>query len=266
MRVGDRWMDDPARTIPRRKPSLAFTMWQAILISYMMGVIFVRRNPVRVVLEVTLPFSMLYILYVISNGEQIEMALAGSIIMAFGTSGTWVGMDIAENRIDFRMQDIFVSSPVKPMTYLAGLALAQFLVAAVPLSVIGSIIISYSDSYLNIPALIAAVTLIFGTMSAIGFFVASHISLIRTVNDTIVAIVMAVGTLPPVYYSLQSLPYHLQYLSYLAPTTHAALILQDMMHQPVPEIWSPWLSFGAMAVCMAGFLTLAAKKAGWREN
>jgi ABC-2 type transport system permease protein len=244
----------------------ALAVRQAIYISYMMGVIFVRRNPVRVVLEVTLPFSILFILYVISGGQQIELALAGSIVTAFGTSGIWVGIDIAENRIENKLQDIFVSSPVAPMTYLAGLALAQFLVAAIPLSVLGGLIIYHSGSFFNVPALIATSILIFSTMSAIGFFVSSHISLIRTVSDTIVALLMAMTTLPPVYYAMQMLPLQLQYLAYLVPNVHAALILQDMMHQPVPQGWSPWISFAAMAVSMVAFLTLAAKKAGWRDK
>jgi hypothetical protein len=56
--------------------------------------------------------------------------------MAFGSSGIWIGMDIAENQIEYRMRDIFVSSPVSPVVYLAGLALAQLLVAVIPLSIL----------------------------------------------------------------------------------------------------------------------------------
>lgn len=262
-------MDFPARdrrTKPKRKPSLALSVRRAFLVSYMMGVILVRRNPTRVVLEVSIPFSFLFVLLVVSGGEQIELALAGTLIMAFGSSGIWVGMDIAENKIEYRMQDVFVSSPVSPLVYLTGLALAQLLVALLPLSIIAGLVIHFSGSLLNVPMLAATVVLIFGTMSAIGFFVASRISMLRTVNDTIVALMIVLGMLPPVYYSVQVLPAGLQYLAYTIPTTHASLILQHMMGLPVPGGWSPGLSFAVMAAYMAGFLALAMSKAGWREK
>lgn len=218
------------------------------------------------VLEVAIPFSFLFVLFVVSGGEQIQLALAGTLIMAFGSSGIWVGMDIAEHKIEYRMQDIFVSSPVSPLTYLAGLALAQLIVALIPLSIIAGLVIYFSGSMLNLPVVLATVALIFGTMSAIGFFVASRISILRTVNDTIVALMIVLGMLPPVYYSIQVLPAELQYLAYVIPTTHASLILQHVMSLPTPHGWFPAFSFVVMVGYLAGFLTLAARKARWREG
>ena len=246
--------------------STALAIKQAFLISYMMGVIFVRRNPIRIVLEVSIPFSFLFVLFVISGGEHIHLALAGTLIMAFGSSGIWVGMDIAENKIEYKMQDIFVSSPVSPVIYLAGLALAQLVVAALPLSILAGFVIYFSGSLLNTPLLAATVIIIFGTMAAIGFFVSSHISLLRTVNDSIVALMIVLGMLPPVYYSVQILPTELQYLAYAIPTTHASLNLQYIMDLPTPQNWSLGFSFAIMAAYFTGFLILAMTKAGWREK
>lgn len=124
-----------------RKRQSALPIKRLFLVAYMMGVIFVRRNPARVILEVAVPFSFLFVLFVISGGEHLHLGLAGTLIMAFGSSGIWVGMDIAENKIENRMQDIFVSSPVSSITYLTGIALTQLLVALVPLSIIAGIVI-----------------------------------------------------------------------------------------------------------------------------
>jgi ABC-2 type transport system permease protein len=250
----------------KRKPSFGLTLRQTCLIAYMMGVIFIRRNPTRVVLEVSIPFSFLFVLFVVTGGEHIHVALAGTIIMAFSSSGIWVGMDIAENRIEYKMQDIFVSSTVSPITYMTGLALAQLLVALVPLSILAGFVIYFSGSLLNIPLLAATVVLIFGTMTAIGFFVSSHIAHLRVANDSIVALMIVLGMLPPVYYSVQMLPLELQYLAYVVPTTHASLILQQLMGLPVPDGWSPALGFGIQLAYMVGFLALVKTKAVWRER
>jgi ABC-2 type transport system permease protein len=246
--------------------STALAVKQTFLISYMMGVIFLRRSPVRIVLEVSIPFSFLFVLFVVSGGEHIHVALAGTIVMAFGTSGLWVGMDIAENRIEYRMQDIFVASPVSPITYMVGLALAQLLVAVVPLSILAGFVIYFSGSLLNIPMLAATVLLIFGTMSAIGFFVSSHIAHLRTVNDTIVALMIVLGMLAPVYYSVQILPLGLQYLAYAIPTTHASLILQYMMGLPMPPGWWPGIGLAIQLALFVGFLALVKTKAVWRDK
>jgi ABC-2 type transport system permease protein len=257
--------DSSGKFIPR-KPMFSLSIKRVFLISYMMGVIFVRRNPARVILEVAIPFSFLFILFVISGGEYFQVALAGTLIMAFGSSGIWIGMDIAENKIEHRMQDIFVSSPVSSITYLTGIALAQLLVALIPLSIIAGFVIYFSGSLLNIPLLAATVILIFGTMSAIGFFVSTHIRHLRVINDTILALIIVLGVLPPVYYSVLLLPTELQYVAYAIPTTHASLILQHIMGLPTPAEWSVGLGFGVQIACFIGFLVLVKTKAVWREN
>lgn len=255
-----------ARTRPKRKPSAALELRQTFLIAYMMGVIFVHRNPTRVVLEVSIPFSFLFVLFIVSGGEHIHVALAGTIVMAFSSSGIWVGMDIAENRIEYKMQDIFVSSTVSPITYMTGLALAQLLVALIPLSILAGFVIYFSGSLLNVPLLAATVVLIFGTMTAIGFFVSSHIKHLRVANDSIVALMIILGMLPPVYYSVEVLPLGLQYLAYALPTTHASLILQHIMGLPTPTEWSLTFGFGVQVACLVGFLALVKTKAVWREK
>jgi hypothetical protein len=55
---------------------------QALLIAYMTGVLWLRRNPMSLVFTAISPFSLLFVLFVISGGQYIHFAVAGSLVMA----------------------------------------------------------------------------------------------------------------------------------------------------------------------------------------
>src|SRR5215472_16988705 len=100
---------------------------QAMLIAYMTGILWLRRNPVSLVFTAISPFSLLFVLFVVSHGQYVHAALAGSIVMALVGYGLALGQDISFYKTEYKIQDIFVASEVSPLTYMMGLALSELL-------------------------------------------------------------------------------------------------------------------------------------------
>ena len=143
---------------------------QIFIIAYMTGYLWLRRNPLSLIFTAISPFSLLFILFIVSSGEYVQFAVAGSLVMALVGYGLALGQDISFYKIEYKMQDVFVASPVSSITYMLGLALSQLLYGLPALLVLLSLAIYFSVSMTFLPLLLLNVFLIWGTMSSIGFF------------------------------------------------------------------------------------------------
>jgi ABC-2 type transport system permease protein len=237
-----------------------------LLIAYLTGFLWLRRNPLSLIFTAISPFSILFILFVVSNGQYVQFAVAGSLVMALVGYGLSLGQDISLYKIEYKMQDIFVASPISSVTYMLGLALSQLLYGLPALMVLIILAIYFSTSITFLPLLLVNVVLIWGTMSSIGFFLSSHMLHMRNATQLISFVNVVIAVVPPVFYSIDRLPEGLQLLSYAVPTTHASLLLQYSMGFPVPHGWS--ISLGLVVQCLyfVFFLVVAKKKALWREK
>jgi ABC-2 type transport system permease protein len=238
---------------------------QALLIAYMTGVLWLRRNPMSLVFTAISPFSLLFVLFVISGGQYTHFAVAGSLVMALVGYGLALGQDISFYKTEYKVQDVFVASPVSPLTYMMGLALSELLFGLPALTVLATLVL-YLGSFLSIFLLVATVLLIWGAMSAMGFFLSSHMLHMRNATQVISFVNVILAVLPPVFYSINSVPEVLRPLAYALPTTHASLMLQYIMGMSTPAGWSVGFGFAIQFAYLVGFLTLAKTKAIWREN
>jgi ABC-2 type transport system permease protein len=230
---------------------------QVLLIAYMTGVLWLRRNPMSLVFTAISPFSLLFVLFVVSGGQYIHFAVAGSLVMAL--------VDISFYKTEYKVQDVFVASPVSPLTYMVGLALSELLFGLPALLVLATLVV-YFGSVFSIPLLVATILLIWGAMSALGFFLSSHMLHMRNATQVISFVNVILAVLPPVFYSMDVMPDVLRPLAYAVPTTHASLMLQDIMGIPTPADWSLEFGFAIQIAYLLAFITLAKTKALWREN
>lgn len=146
------------------------TIKQIFIIAHLTGFLWLKRNPLSLVFTAISPFSLLFILFVVSNGQYVQFAIAGSLVMALVGYGLSLGQDISLYKLEYKMQDVFVASPVTPLTYMLGLALSELLYGLPALLVLVILAVVYSTSFSFIPLLIINIILIWGTMSSIGFF------------------------------------------------------------------------------------------------
>ena len=239
---------------------------QAFLIAYVTGILWLRRNPVSLIFTAISPFSLLFVLFVVSGGQYIDFAVAGSLVMALVGYGLALGQDISFYKTEYKIQDIFVASPVSPLTYMMGLALSELLFGLPALIVLASFVVVLGAGIAGIPLLIATILLIWGSMSAMGFFLSSHMLHMRNATQVISFVNVILAVLPPVFYSVQMVPDALKPLVYALPTTHASLMLQHLMGEPTPAEWSLGFGFAVQVAYLIGFVALAKTKALWREN
>lgn len=238
---------------------------QILLIAYMTGILWLRRNPVSLFFSAISPFSLLFVLFVVSNGQYLQFAVSGSLVMALVGYGLALGQDISFYKTEYKIQDVFVASPVSALTYMTGLALSQILFGLPALMVLTFLTAYLGTSISVVPLLILTIFLIWGAMSAIGFFLSSHMLHMRNATQIISFVNVILAVLPPVFYSIERLPLELQYIAYSVPTTHASLILQHIMGIPTPEVWNIELGLAIQVIYLVGFVLLAKTKAVWRD-
>jgi ABC-2 type transport system permease protein len=239
---------------------------QVFLIAYVTGFLWLRRNPLSLLFTAISPFSLLFILFVVSHGQYVQFAVAGSLVMALVGYGLALGQDISLYKIEYKMQDVFVASPISPLVYMLGLALSELLYGLPALIVLISLAVFFSTSIAFLPLLLLNVFFIWGTMSSIGFFLSSHMLHMRNATQLISFVNVIIAVVPPVFYPISTLPEPLQIISYFVPTTHASLMLQYSMGFPIPDEWSIYLGLLVQGIYFAFFMLIAKKRALWRET
>src|ERR671920_2115181 len=122
-------------------------------------------------------------------------------------------------------------------------------------------VMSFGTSITNFPLLFSNIFLIWGAMSAMGFFLSSHMLHMRNATQLISFVNVLIAVIPPVFYSIDRLPLPLQIISYFVPTTHASLMLQYSMGFPTPKEWSISLGLIVQISYLIFFIILAKKKA-----
>src|SRR5207249_2420826 len=96
--------ETPLRSHPQRGrvlPAWAFIGWR-----------WVWRSPAAAIVPLLQPFFFLYFLHVIAPPELFPLQVAGAMLFSTQNIGSWCLSDSAVFRIELRLQDIFVASPV----------------------------------------------------------------------------------------------------------------------------------------------------------
>ena len=106
----------------------------------------------------------------ISDGQYTQFAISGSLVMALVGYGLALGQDITYYKTEYKIQDMFVASPISPLTYMTGLALSEILFGFPALVVLLFLIFYIGVSLLYIPLLIFIILIVWISTSSMGFF------------------------------------------------------------------------------------------------
>ena len=209
----------PLRSHPQRGrvlPAWAFIGWR-----------WVWRSPAAAIVPLLQPFFFLYFLHVIAPPELFPLQVAGAMLFSTQNIGSWCLSDSAVFRIELRLQDIFVASPVDKVRYLFGIAFSN-LIPAMPAIVVLGIILSMvtAVSLFGWIVLIACILTIWILYSAIGIAVSSRLRSQREVWPVGNLIFTLLGILSPLYYPISRLPSGWGEIARLLPATYAALLVQ----------------------------------------
>src|SRR5207247_4996574 len=104
----------------------------AVIIGYMLAISFLRRNLIILVWLFATPFSLLFIITVTTGGQSFALGVVGSLLLVLSTVGTGIAGDATWYRLETKLQDFFVASPVNQIGYLLGIAFAGLFFSSQP--------------------------------------------------------------------------------------------------------------------------------------
>ncbi len=231
----------------------------------------IARNPVATIVPILLPFFFLYFLHIITPPSEqatlFPLQVAGAMLFTTQNIGSWCLSDSAYWRLEQRLQDIFVASPLDKFRYLFGVAFSNLIPAAPALVVLG-IILAYSTpvSLAAWLVLAAAIFAIWVLYSAIGIAISSRLQSQMEVWPVGNLVFTTLGILSPLYYPLTILPPVWQGLARFLPATYAALLVQDALGLKTALPAEALTDAALLVISTVVGLVLAMRLYQWREH
>jgi len=224
------------------------------------------RDPMMLFIITLIAFLPVLFLFIFAGGQAALPALVGAIVLSLAFVGLTVAQSVYFNKHWFRFQDIYVASPVSPISYALGLAFATFLYSLPALAFSFAILaFALPAPPLAYAAVIATSLLLWLAMILMGFTLGLSTKNVKRANALPQVLGFVLGFLPPVYYPLDRLPPFLQPVALLIPSTHAAQLSKHyfgLLTAPLPpeQILLGWGYLLGFVAVMALF---ASRRAHW---
>jgi ABC-2 type transport system permease protein len=226
-----------------------------------------KNYPVVLISTVISPLSLLAVVTFVSSGALLGTGIEGGLIMIFFSSGIALQSDLSHLKNDFKLQDMVVSSPTSAKLYMGGMALAEIVYSLPGIAILVALTAIYiQPDLVQIAVLTAVLALMFAISVAIGFMLSTFSSDVVQSYAFSRLLSLLFTTLPPVYYPITLMPYPLNYLALLSPTTYAAMIMQSssgFLTLSTAQLATCWVVL--LAVC-AVIMFVAVRKTRWREK
>ncbi|HEV2448860.1 MAG TPA: ABC transporter permease, partial [Thermoplasmata archaeon] len=169
-------------------------------------------------------------------------------------------------RIQLRLQEMFVASPLGRVRYLIGVAFSNMIAAAPALVVLAVVLETQVHvSVLGWAALAAAIGMLWVLFSSIGVAVSSRLKSQREIWPVGNLTFTLVGMLSPLYYPITRLPPLWQDAARFFPTTYAAFLVQGVMGLPGAVPSNPLVDLGLLALSTVVGTALALQWYDWRD-
>ena len=238
-----------------------------ILAGVLVNAIYEMKNyPVVTISTVISPLSLLAVITFVSSGALLGTAILGGLIMIFFSSGIALQSDLSHLKNDFKLQDMIVSSPTSAKMYMGGMALAEIVYSIPGIAILIALAAIYlQPSLIQIAILTTVLVLMFAISIAIGFMLSTFSSDVVQSYAFSRLLSLLFATLPPVYYPITLVPYPLNYLAYLSPTTYAAEIMHSTMGYLELSTARLALDWAVLLGVCAIILFVAVKKTRWRD-
>ncbi len=256
--------DGPSRGAAGPEPASGGAAFPAFAI---IGWRWISRNPASAIAPILLPFIFLYFLKLISPPAYVPLEIVGAILFTTQNIGSWVLGDSASWRLESRMQDVFIASPLSKVRYLFGIAFSNLIPAVPALLVLGGLLaLTVAVPPLGWLVLGGVVVVLWILFSAIGLAISSRVRSQREIWPVGNLTFTVIGMLSPLYYPLSILPPWWQTAARFLPTTYAALLVQGELALP-GAVPSDLLLDAALLVGLAIFGTgIALRLYRWGEG
>ena len=248
-----------------RKRTLYVRLRSIAALSYYSGILTVIRSPGFIVFSSSTPFTVLFFLFVVGGSGYVPYGLIGATISILVGAGLFLGSDATFNRLQYKLQDFYVASPLPAVDYMLGLSLGELTFVTPSLAIL-IVVFGYLRLITwSFPLALVVMLLAWVFSSAFGFFLSTFILRSRSAFSVTSLVSTLLTVLPPVFYPIKVIPSSFRLLAYLVPTTHLSILMQSALGlQSYPQnqlilSWAVLLGFTIF------FFSLAAFKARWRQ-
>ncbi|MCI4351903.1 MAG: ABC transporter permease [Thermoplasmata archaeon] len=241
-------------------------------ICYFYGFLALRRAPLLFIAIFLTPLSFLFFLYVVAPHSALPFGVVGGILFSALFTGNGMMNDCAYLRLERQLQQVFITSPLRPMSWVLGMALGElaWTIPALALFIfVLSLIVSLSP--IAVLGLIGVVLLTWLLATSLGFLISTFFRQLREIWPIGTVVFTSLSVLPPIFYSLAAVPERVRWAAFLAPSTFASQLADRVAGLPVtavpaiPALSSvPFEVIGMVALTIL-FTLMAMRLARWRE-
>jgi len=203
--------------------SVGSQAYAALRICYFNGIIPLWRSPLLIAAVFLTPFSFLFFLFVIAPHALFPYGVVGGVLFTALFTGNGMLNDCAYLRLERQLQQVFVASPVAPLTYILGMALSElaFSIPAMTLF-LGILFVVQPVGVLGAAGLVGLLLLTWLMATSLGFFISTLFSQLREIWPIGTLVFSLLSILPPIFYPATEIPAEWRWVAYVAPSTFAA--------------------------------------------
>lgn len=238
-----------------------------LAIAWINGWLAVKRYPLWIASYLTPPLSLLIFVMLFMPKEMVGFALSGGLVMVVASNGIGLMGDAAYYRIYLRFQEMVVASPMRPTSYMLGLALSSLIYAS-PGIVIFVFLMSHFGYLARWVEMLLYLVLCWASAASLGFALSGFLKEPRHVWPLAGILTFILTIIPPVYYPSSTLPGWMRLIGEAIPTGGAATLLHYAMGLPMSALTS--LEVVRLAALLTietvALLFIAIKKSRWREK
>ena len=249
------------------------TQFNAIfLIAYFYGFLALRRSPILFVAIFLTPLSFLFFLYVIAPHSVLPFGVVGGVVFTALFTGNGMMNDCAYLRLERQIQQVFITSPLRPFAWVLGMAVSE-LAWTIPALALFIVVLSFvvSLSLLAVLGLIGVILLTWLMASSLGFLLSTFFRTLREIWPIGTVVFTTLSVLPPIFYPITAIPADFRWVAFVSPSTFTSQLADRAAGLSVPTIAVvPALSSIPLEILgMAGltflFALMAMRLARWRE-
>jgi ABC-2 type transport system permease protein len=243
-----------------------------VRICWFNGLLGLVRSPLVFVALFLTPVSFLFFLYVVAPRAELPFGVVGGILFSCLFTGSGMMNDCAYLRLERQLQQVFITSPLRPISWVLGMALSE-LTFTIPALVLFSVVLTLviPVGAVTMIALVGVIVLTWLLATSLGFLMSTFFRTLREIWPIGMVVFTTLSVLPPVFYPLAAVPADFRWVAFLAPSTFASQLAVRAAGLPATSVPSvPGLSSApgdliGLALLAVLFTALAMRFARWRE-
>jgi ABC-2 type transport system permease protein len=181
--------------------------------------------------------------------KLLGLALMGAIVFSLFALGQRVQNEAAYIRIDHKLNELYLASPLSPEAYFLGMSvgiLAAYIPPIAILVVVTFFLVGFSA--LTAAVLLAVSVAVWLFSCSVGYIVSTFFRDMRAIWAYASIFYNVFGVLPPVFYPIGFLPGFLRPVALIVPPSAAAALAQWSVHPGILAPGEVLLAAGALSV------------------